>query len=88
MTAEIAVWLGVKNSGVGNVKQSQIFQQPQAVARRVFGVQIECVRVAIVIIARGTIQHVRREDTAIIHVVLVVAVVDASYYDGQTFSGG
>ena len=45
MTAEIAVWLGVKNSGVGNVKQSQIFQQQQAVARRVLGGQIECVRV-------------------------------------------
>ena len=88
MTAEIAVWLGVKNCGVGNVKQSQIHQQSQAVARRVFGGQIECVRVAIVIIVRGTIQHVRHEDTAIIHIVLVVTVVDVSYYDGQAFSGG
>ncbi len=88
MTVVVVLGFGVKNGGVGDVKQPQIFQQSQAVGGHVLRGQVECGLLVIVIVVRHDIQHVRREDVTIVRVVLLVVVVHANLYDRQAVSGG
>lgn len=88
MVTVVAFGVGVKNGRVGDVKQSQIFQEPRAVEGHVLRGQIECGILTIAIVSRHDIQHVRRENATIVRVVLLVLVVHASLYDRQVFIEG